>query len=118
MTFDCKRLCLWTVWACFLTGTVSAEKRLLLNDPDIVSTLQQITLELQKLKADVSTLQQETSLLKNSKLTGKLYYIGMNSQTLARVQLLDRTSPMMNNLSIYITFCMIIANNISRIYDF
>ncbi|CAG2225629.1 unnamed protein product [Mytilus edulis] len=53
--------------------TVSAEKRLLLNDPDIVSTLQQMTLELQKLRADVSTLQQETSLLQKSKLTGSAY---------------------------------------------
>ncbi|CAC5412290.1 unnamed protein product [Mytilus coruscus] len=67
MMFDNKQLCQWIFWTCFLTGTVSVEKRLLLNDPDIVSTLQQMTLEMQKLRADVSVLQQETSLLKNAK---------------------------------------------------
>ncbi|XP_063417567.1 short-chain collagen C4-like [Mytilus trossulus] len=73
MMFDCKQLFEWIVWACFLTGTVSGVKRLLLNDPDIVSTLQHMTLELQKLRAEVSRLTQKTTLLENSKLAGSAY---------------------------------------------
>lgn len=81
MMFDCKQLCQWIVWTCFLNGIVAVKTRLLFNDPDIASTLQHMTLELQKLRAEVSTLTQKTSLLENSKLTGKFFYIGMNMQT-------------------------------------
>lgn len=61
MKVEYKPLCQGIFLTFFLAKPVVVEKRLLLADPDVAASLQQMSLEMQKLRAEVSMLTQTTS---------------------------------------------------------